>query len=365
MSAKLVFVGSFTSFEDSKKSRYFSQAGNLYQEKLISFLKPDICISILPMFVQEKYVFSYRVPVKFINNQSLLPSNFNKIYRLLFDTAQTLKIIRGNKSSDVLFYNIDVQNFLIVLLSKYIFKRNIYVVVADYTGEMPGLFNKFIKRLLYKISGVIILNSNINCNKNSQLMPGLLYKKDIVISDNGSVNSRVIMSGSLGKTTGFELALECFSNKPECELIITGKPFRYSDDEFKLLIEKYVSNSSNIKYFGMLEYDEYAELMSGCDIALSLRNPENDEHAYNFPSKILEYLSASKFVISTLKYNDLPSDMIFFSEFNAISLSKKIDDLLMFNSESVIDKRRKIHSFLVDNYSEDKLIKAMALLKDE
>jgi hypothetical protein len=81
-------------------------------------------------------------------------------------------------------------------------------------------------------------------------------------------------------------------------LFITGRPYEYKDSAFDELIEYYTSRFDNIKHLGLLDYEEYLVILDKCDIALSLRNPLDKEHQFNFPSKILEYLSKSKWIFN-------------------------------------------------------------------
>ena len=88
-----------------------------------------------------------------------------------------------------------------------------------------------------------------------------------------------------------------------------------------------------------MKYNDYISLLKDkIHICLSLRNPEYKENENNFPSKILEYFSYNKLVISTIKYPEIDSA-------NNISINYNINELL--KAISSIQKE----PYLLNNYS--------------
>ncbi|MEN2489797.1 hypothetical protein AAYQ05_18480 [Flavobacterium sp. B11] len=353
MEKKIIFVGSFVSSSDSLSHFGFSQAANLYQEKFINFTNPELIISVLPIFFNEKKKFTYQKNVRFINNQSGLKNKFNYLYRLLVDTLEIFNTIRKSNVKDVFFYNLDYQNFIVVSLVKFILNKNVFVIIADYDNYKGRLIDKIYIKIFKKINGVIALNSNIKSNINSKLLLGLLYRSEIEVNNSKLLNRNVILSGSLGKTTGLEFALEFFSKNQQYNLFITGRPFRYDEKDFNSLIQRYQSNFNNIKYLGLLDYKEYVQLLKDCDVALSFRNPSDDEHNYNFPSKILEYLSKSKIVISTKEYPDLEDGLLFYTDYTIDSLSQIFERIYSLDGDEVLNVRNNIYQYLRANFTEE------------
>ena len=103
---------------------------------------------------------------------------------------------------------------------------------------------------------------------------------------------------------------------------------------------------------GLLSEQEYLEVLHKCDIALSLRNPNDEEHNYNFPSKILEYLSKSKLVISTMQYDAEISKFVYYSKFSEESLNLTIKQIFSLNADTIKKIRVDLFNFLLLNYSE-------------
>lgn len=352
----ILYIGSFVSLSDSLSNYGFSQAANLFQQKFIEFVDPDISISIIPIFCTNKLNLNYHKKVYFINNQIGLRGKANYVFRFLFDSIQVLYLINKYKKKKLFFYNVDYQNILIIIISKFIFKKNVFIIIADYDNYGNRLKDFIFNWILKNIDGVIVLNSNIKCNKNSRLLNGLLYQNEIICTESLGLNKNVILSGSLGKTTGLEFALEYFSKNTEYNLFITGRPFRYVAGEFEKLISCYQSKCKNIFYFGLLEYKKYIEILNKCDIALSLRNPNDNEHDYNFPSKILEYLSKSKVVISTKKYEDIPDDILFYCEFNHDSFSNALTSIHESDLSYLMALKKRIYTYLNSNFTKGNLL---------
>ena len=287
MAKKTIFIGSFVSQEESLLDNKISQAGIIFQEKIIKFLRPEINISLIPIFVKENKKFKYFCEVKFIHNVTKYITLF-KYYKFFLDNIEAIKIIKDSKINELVFYNLDKQNFLIVLYSKIILKKKVLIIIADYARYDNKIVNKIFNKIYSYVDATLVLNSSIKLNKKSKTMVGIAAKTNIKINKLETLSKNIMMSGSLGKTTGFELALDFFSKNKEYNLHITGRPFRYSEDEFNFLIEKYINKNSNIIYYGLVDYTKYLEILEQCDIALSLRNPSDNEHKYNFPSKIIE-----------------------------------------------------------------------------
>lgn len=361
----IIFIGQFVSREESLTDLNYSQAANSYQITFLKLIKPKLIISIIPIFINKHSPFSFPIDkIKFINNPLKGNSFYHKILRLYKDTKHTLNIVRDSKIRNVWFYNITISNVFIFLYIFFFTKKKPYVLVADYSFSKTNLINVLLNYSIRISKGAIVWNSNIK-HKNKFVVPNILDSSKIKLNQSKVINPVIIFSGSLGKTTGFEFALEFFSKYKNYELIITGMPYHYSDIEFNYLIEKYVSPNENINFYGLVNLERYHELLRGADIALSLRDAENKEHDGNFPSKILEYLSFGKFVVSTRKYNDIDSELYLYSKSNFKSFNKVLQTLLDLKPQEILDKRKFIYDNLLKNHTEKRLITAMRILIDK
>lgn len=346
--SNFIFVGQFVYESESYNDNNISQAGNNYQLRLIDILKPLYKYSLLPLFLNPK-LFT-------INNDEYFKrfsgrDYRNKLIRLFFDTFDLLKCLYYNKTKHVVFYNIDIHTYIIILFSIFFLRKKVFIIIADFPYYKKNVISKFIHFLISHSSGCVILNSNIDINARKFLSIGIVNDKNIILNTSGYVNRKVILSGSLGITTGLILALNTFSQLPDFELHISGRPYKLQDTDLQHLINTFNKKYNNIFYHGLLNSNDYLNLLKNCDIALSLRNPNDLEHQYNFPSKILEYLSNSKIVISTLEYNDLPNHLYFYCNYDESSLKNCLEKISNFNKTSIDNYRNGIYETILEIFS--------------
>lgn len=355
----IIFIGQFVSDEETLTNSNYSQAANLYQNKFIRFTQPVIAISIIPVFINKKTKHTYFYKkTKFVSYPFRKTNIAAIIIRVLKETFEAFLIIYKEKTKNIWFYNLNKSTLLLVILLKFFTSKHLYVIIADYSYNNNNIFDFLVSYFIKKFDGAIVLNSKIR-HRNSVILPGLLDKDDIILSKDGFNTKDILLSGSLGKTTGFEFALDFFSKYPQFNLIITGRPYLYTDEEFDSIIKKYTQNNKNIKYLGNLPYKSYKDVLNSIDIALSLREPLDKQHEGNFPSKILEYLSLGKMVISTIIYEDLDPNLYFYSEFNLNALKNKINELLNYSNEDIVKKKLYIYNNIIINYTKESLIKAI------
>lgn len=107
--------------------------------------------------------------------------------------------------------------------------------------------------------------------------------------------TRFMYSGILEQVTGVDLLLEAFSgmNGNDKELWISGKGSLYK------LVSEYTKKDLRIHYLGMVRYEEYLEKLKKADVLINPRNMNLPENENNFPSKIMEYISTGKTIVST------------------------------------------------------------------
>jgi hypothetical protein len=115
----------------------------------------------------------------------------------------------------------------------------------------------------------------------------------------------------------------------------------------------------------LLDYENYTKVLNDCDIALSFRNPNDDEHNYNFPSKILEYLSKSKIVISTKKYKDLPNSIIYYTDYNLDSLTETFESIYSMDFNEIVNVKSDIYKYLRANFTQEHTLKILNELIDD
>lgn len=354
LSDETIFIGTFVPSSSALEDNRISIAGNNFQLKLISFLKIKRSVSLLPVFLCKKSFQENNNGeiIHYVGRMTLFFFQLPKTVSFFFETIYASFILIKAKRKMVFFYNLETQNVLLAILARFILQKKTFVVMADYSYFNSTLKDKFFNLLLKKMTGVVSLNPNIKCNNNSVLLHGLVRYKDIMSPVYQDNRKNILLSGSLGETTGLFVALEFARKNPEYNLIICGRPFRISLTELNKIIDEHTLYP-NIKFLGILDYKDYTEVLKSCSICLSLRNPNDIEHQYNFPSKILEYLSCSKIVLSTFNYTGVPENILFKVGFNSDSLSKVIDYINSLTFEEVGKIMLASSEYVKKNFTEE------------
>lgn len=147
--------------------------------------------------------------------------------------------------------------------------------------------------------------------------------RDHVISD-GTNALTYMYSGLLSHVTGVDMLLDAMKvlSDRNIRLVITGKGDL--EDEVKKAAEE----DSRITYAGHLEYDDYLNMLKKADVLVNPRSMDLPENQNNFPSKIMDYLSSGKRIISTrfAGYEKF-SECIDFIDSSAESLADAMNDI--------------------------------------
>jgi hypothetical protein len=299
----------------------FSFAAQYYQEKVAVIFPFDKVISI----VFTKHTLGLERNNNFI---FFIYKNKNKLLNIFKSLWGILKIVPFQ--SNIVFYNLSYRTFLLLRCLKFFKKCSCYVIVADYTqitskkSFVSKLFQASINSAIHKSDGTLVLNSNIRVNSNTICQEAIVlddWYDEKVMAENPIEPFSILFSGSIGSTTGVEVAIDAMRLLNEYTLYITGRLFDI-DEEYLI---SYIANNSkgNVLYLGKLDKEAYLQRLARSEFALSLRDSNNIDHKFNFPSKITEYLSFNKKVISTINYTAV-SDLIFYSDFTPESVSKQI-----------------------------------------
>ena len=156
------------------------------------------------------------------------------------------------------------------------------------------------------------------------------------------------------KASGYNIIVEdTKSNETIIYNSLYGSMATFDNVEFssaKMILEN--PNANNIEYLGVLEYEDYQEILSSCEFGLSLRNPSEMEHRMNFPSKILEYMSFGCIAISSISYSELNKDTYLLTEYSIEGMQFFFKNILIdFNDlkRALIIKKALIE--IENNYS--------------
>lgn len=217
------------------------------------------------------------------------------------------------KTRNILVYNIYIPIISLIYRAARLSNSKLYAILYDLgvppshlnlgTLKMFGYkqFEKIAYKFIPKIDGRIVINEKIS----KEYAPG----KDYILID-GGVNDELlnrlfplkqsedtlvtyVLAGMLWEQNGTQMVLDAMKIRPDLnvKVIFAGN----GNDVPKILAA--ANSDKRIEYAGMLNMDELFKLYEKADVLLNLRiEEENDMH---FPSKLLEYMSMGKWVVST------------------------------------------------------------------
>jgi len=342
-----LFIGHFIDSNSGELPVGISHAGNYYQLKVRSILEIRHSISLVYGDQDFSETSEDRLHYMILKHGRHF-SNFFSIVRNLFSLSRFIK-----QGSSILFYNLSIYDlfYFAYALQK---KAKIVVLLTDAEFLQSGtLKDRFISKFLSHAHGILSLReipALKRLDSKIEIMPGIVSQVE------GKVVSQkkagyVLLSGSLGITNGLVLALDFFSDQSCLQLIITGVPYLMTHPEFERLLEKYAC--PQIRYLGKLDYPEYLKVLTSCEYCLSLREPGEPGHQYNFPSKILEYMSYGILVISSLKYPELDDETYFVTEYSKEGLQACFEKVANLPAGQRGDMSRKAWNYVTVHCSHD------------
>ena len=267
---------------------------------------------------------------------------------------------------DVLVYNI----YLPIISALYRAAKNtrskLYAILYD-LGVPPAHLNlgrlkmfgyRQFEKLAYKyiplLDGRIVINEKII----DEYAPGM----DSILID-GGINDDVVnklfplaktdgktityvLAGMLWEQNGTGLILETLKDRPDLDVKVIFAGKGNAVDEI-LDAARY---DSRIEYMGMLNMNELFKVYEKSDVLLNLRiEEENDMH---FPSKLLEYMSIGKWVISTPVAHaerDYGEFLDFLYEMTPDALALKMEYIARMPKELLLERGKRTRAFMLDN----------------
>jgi hypothetical protein len=242
-----------------------------------------------------------------VSDSSLTVFSLNTKNKVRFFKVSAAQFIKLSKYNSPLFYNIEWYTIHLLLLAL-LLRRNPRVIALDLS-----INRYFYKALLFLSRNPIVLRTSflLTDKQNHVLFPGfiskLVPKEDYSTTSNKPLRS--ILCGSLGPNTGLSEFCELAEKNSDMEFHVSGVPHRIQESDVIATIDRFNTNR-NIIYHGSLSWDSYVDLLRSCDFGFSLRSAD-EENKYNFPSKLLEYITMGLIPVSSIVYAEYTDLRIF------------------------------------------------------
>lgn len=331
--SKMIFITQVVPKNQVSKLK-LSQAANNF-----CFRIAETCdchhISIIPISVSKLLNCKQEDNCTYFQVRKYAHKGITKWLNVLIENILVFKYINKSEEANIWLYNIILPNVILFFLLKYFTKKHVYVLLADYNpARYPWIIRKIILLALRKCDGVISLSGRCKIQGQRILnIPGI-YPQSEMCQSIGKFygNRKFLLSGTINRNTGLNLALDTFKEIKDAELYISGSV----EAKELSLIKRYEIDYSNIHYLGMLPtYSDYLKLLDEVDFILSLRDPNEKVNLYNFPSKIIEALAHNRPVISTINYVELEGFNYFICNYSIDALSELVRKLLVINKEEM------------------------------
>ncbi|KHJ39131.1 glycosyltransferase, GG-Bacteroidales peptide system [Pedobacter glucosidilyticus] len=350
MIRNIIWLGAIFDDETVLNHENISPAGNKWQKQLIESMQENSCsvncLGHLPerIFPYGKLFISKKKGGKLFGNNGISYINLPFIRNVIINISIFLEFIVLRKNyrnlNYIISYNIYDYNCVAAFLIKYFFKLQWIILIADPKNDKTEDLHSFTKygdKFVY-LSWMLFKKSPL---KNKLHLDGGI--NEVVKSNSIEQTEKYILySGKIAEHTGVHFLIDSFNkiSNPNYKLYITGKgSSKYLDNAAKL--------NPNILNKGFLNEHELSVYSQNASILINPRLISHETNISNFPSKILEYLSYTRPIIST----------------KTLGISPEYDRVINFiHSDSQEELKNKIIEIM--NWSEEQRLCNLKLMKE-
>jgi hypothetical protein len=353
----IFFLGEIYSYRILKKYNNLSAAASEWKKNFIQELENISKKKIIKIqyykerpwpsgsFISKNIDFSESKNSIFISYLNLPFIKKFIIYRKVI-RAINKRLVKKDRNI-IITYNFLAEDIKIATFLKRFFSFSWLSICADFNDNQKRSINKKI----VNSDKVIFLSEYAYRNykgKNKLLYLGSIKK----IQKN--MNKKIknfLYSGSLGAWTDINNFLNEFSKIKDnnIKLYITT-------NNKKNIIKRYLDKDKRIIYLGYLNDDKYKYLIKKIDCFVNLRDHNNINNLYNFPSKLLRYFHYNKPVISSYM-NNLSSDLkeTLIMKTKRQSYLDLINFALKMNLKDISKVKKKMRYFILNKINNDKI----------
>jgi glycosyltransferase involved in cell wall biosynthesis len=353
----IIWVGSVFTREEVLKNIAISPAANKWQLNFISALiNSGINVKNLGHLPERVFPFG-RI---FVNKRasqvpdriSLISSSYLNLpfFRIfIINLLSLIKIARllskeYNRPLYIISYNTYSYNVAPILYAKYIGRIRWITIVADPVSDSSKKINPFNR--FADASVFLSYKLFTECKSENKLhFDGAVTKiTDLDKKVLQNTEKSILYAGAIAKHTGVELLVQASTlvKTKNLKLIICGK----GRNE---VLEKAARTQTNIVFLGMVDDNKLMSLYNEAYAFINPRLISSETNFSNFPSKLLEYISYSKPVISSFTGGIHPvyKEIIqFVYSDDPQELADKINEVVAWDEIKYLQVSEKMKSFV-------------------
>lgn len=210
------------------------------------------------------------------------------------------RYLKNHRLDAMIIYNMRLENSLLALYAKKHYKLPLILQYEDgltadahISGLKRLVYGSMEKKLLGRLDGAFLVNSKIKVPCPSVVIRGAMRREET--KKGFSVvkgTPQLLFSSTLDAQRGIYVLLEALTyTKEDFCVTITGR------GEGEQAVRD--CGDPRVRFLGYLDYDAYREELNRADICINAQLAGHGFAEFSFPSKIFEYLSAGKLVISS------------------------------------------------------------------
>ena len=264
----------------------------------------------------------------------------------LLSVIKVANLFRRSKNRPLIAvsYNTYAYNILPILFVRYFKKIRWITIIADPMFANSDLTNPINLLADIKVFLSFKLFQESRSKRKFHFDGGISRINGLDMNLLNNNDEKIILyTGALEKYAGIELLLEAFSliNDNEVRLIICGKG---NNDRLRRSLQ----SDKRISFLGMVAEQQLVELSQKAYLFINPRLINDKSNHSNFPSKILEYLSFCKPVISTFTDGinpDYKQVIEFVYSDDPVELAGKIKQVISWDKSQYIEVSEKIRRY--------------------